>query len=202
MIRVVLASASPRRKALLADLGIDVEAVPSAVEELLEGPSPPALVRRNARAKRDDVASRTSGRVVVIAADTLVFLGGHVLAKPVNLDEARAMLRRLSGKTHQVVTGVAVCDTARGRKAEGHEATEVTFRRLSPSEIDRFVDAVRPLDRAGAYTVDGPGSLLVQRYNGCFQNVLGLPIVRLDVVLRRIGLSLFDLMNPARARFL
>jgi septum formation protein len=200
--RIVLASASPRRKELLSDLGINAAVVPSSVEEMLNAASPASLVRRNARAKRDDVAARITGPAVVIAADTLVFLRGQVLAKPVNLDEARAMLRRLSGKTHQVVTGVAVCDTARGRKAEGHETTKVTFRRLSSREIDRFVDAVRPLDRAGAYTVDGPGSLLVRRYDGCFQNVLGLPIGRLDAVLRRIGLSLFDLMDPARARFL
>jgi septum formation protein len=84
----------------------------------------------------------------------------------------------------------------------GSETTDVTFRTLTDAEIDRFVEAVNPVDRAGAYTVDGPGSLIVARYDGCYQNVLGLPIVRLDKLLRGIGHSLFDLMNPEQARFL
>ena len=139
---------------------------------------------------------------LVIAADTLVFLDEHVLSKPADKAEARAMLRRLSGNTHQVVSGVAVLDTATGYDVVGSETTDVTFRTLTDAEIDRFVEAVNPVDRAGAYTVDGPGSLIVARYDGCYQNVLGLPVVRLDKLLRGIGHSLFDLMNPEQARFL
>jgi len=139
---------------------------------------------------------------VVIAADTLVFLDEHVLSKPADAEEARAMLRRLSGNTHQVVTGLAVIDTASGTAAEGSESTDVTFRTLSSEEIARFVEVVNPIDRAGAYTVDGPGSLLVARYDGCYQNVLGLPMVRLDKLLRRIGVHLFDHLNRERAVFL
>jgi septum formation protein len=101
-----------------------------------------------------------------------------------------------------VLTGLALVDTATGRTAEGFESTDVTFRPLASHEIDRFVHAVRPTDRAGAYTVDGPGSLLVERYDGCYQNVLGLPIVRLDRLLRDLGYSLFNLMDPGRAVFL
>ena len=112
------------------------------------------------------------------------------------------MVARLSGKTHQVITGLALIDTTTGRTAEGYESTDVRFRTLDPNEIDRFVDVVRPTDRAGAYTVDGPGSLLVAGYDGCYQNVLGLPMVRLDRLLRELDYSLFDLMNPSRAVFL
>ena len=200
-MRIVLASASPRRKALLAALGIEFDVIPSDAEETFAG-APSEMVVGNARAKRDDVAGRVDGGALVIAADTLVFLDEHVLGKPRDLEEAAAMVARLSGRTHQVHTGLAIVDTASGRAVEGYESTDVTFRNLAPREIDRFVQAVRPVDRAGAYTVDGPGSLIVERYDGCYQNVLGLPIVRLDKLLRELDLSLFELMHPHRSIFL
>lgn len=202
MIPIVLASASPRRRALLGALGIEFDTVVSNAPEIVEGPSPAFIVETNAARKRDDIAQRSDTPAVVIAADTLVFLDEHVLPKPVDEAEACAMLTRLSGRTHQVYTGLAVVDTASGQAAQGHERTDVTFRDLTPEEIDRFVKTVKPLDRAGAYTVDGPGSLLVARYDGCYMNVLGLPIVRLDLLLREIGVRLFDRMHPHRAVFL
>lgn len=199
--RIVLASASPRRRALLAALGLELDIVPSNAEETFEG-APAEMVVLNARIKRDEVLPRVDGPALVIAADTLVFLDEHVLGKPRDLVHAADMIRRLAGRTHQVMTGIAVTDTASGRTAEGYDTTDVTFRPLTDHEIDRFVHAVRPTDRAGAYTVDGPGSLIVERYEGCYQNVLGLPIVRLDQLLRPLGYSLFDLMHPARSIFL
>jgi septum formation protein len=199
--RIVLASESPRRRSLLVALGIDLEVRPSDAPEHADG-SPESIVVENACAKRDDIAAQFSDPAVVIAADTLVFLGNETLGKPSTLDEARDMLRRLSGRTHRVITGIAVRDTKQNRDASGSETTLVTFRELTDCEIDRFVAAVRPLDRAGAYTVDGPGTLLVEKYEGCYQNVLGLPIVRLDQLLRSIGHSLFDWMNPDKSVFL
>ncbi len=201
MTRIVLASGSPRRRALLRALGINFEIMVSGAEERFEG-EPAAMVVTNARAKRDDVAGRLDFPALVIAADTLVFLGNRVLGKPVDSDEARAMLAELSGRTHKVLTGLSLIETATGKTAEGYESTEVTFRALSSREIDRFVAAVNPIDRAGAYTVDGPGSLLVARYNGCYQNVLGFPIVRLDLLLGELGYRLFDLMNAEHCHFL
>ncbi len=201
MTRIVLASASPRRRALLSALGIPIEVIVSGAEETFEG-EPEAMVIANARAKRDDVVAPLDTPAVVIAADTLVFLADHVLGKPADAAEARAMIRRLSGNTHEVITGLAVADTGSGKCAEGAETTRVTFRDLSDEEIAAFVDAVNPVDRAGAYTVDGPGSLLVARYDGCYQNVLGLPIVRLDLLLREIGHSLFDFIDAENAIFL
>ena len=201
-MRIVLASASPRRRALLSALGLDIEIIPSNAPEIDEGAIPASIVIENAKRKRDDVASRPAPPSLVIAADTLVFLDAHVLSKPRDLDDARAMLRRLSGKTHEVVTGLAVADTNSGRRIEGHESTKVTFGELSNVEIDHFVHAVKPLDRAGAYTVDGPGSLLVARYDGCYQNVLGLPIVRLQKLLLELGHDLFEMMEAPRAKFL
>lgn len=201
-MRIVLASASPRRRALLSALGLDIEIIPSNVAEIDEGPEPASIVVENAKRKRDDVASRPGLPSLVIAADTLVFLDDRVLSKPRDLDEARGMLRRLSGRTHEVITGLAVADTQSGKRIEGHERTAVTFSELSDAEIDHFVHAVRPLDRAGAYTVDGPGTLLVARYDGCYQNVLGLPIVRLQKMLLEIGHDLFEMMDGPRAKFL
>lgn len=201
MSRLVLASASPRRRALLSALGIDIEVAPTHAEEIDAGPSPAEIVEGNALRKCVAAASQHAG-AVVIAADTLVFLDDAVLSKPADAVEAHGMLARLSGNTHQVITGVAVCNTATGKKAHGHETTWVTFRPLSADEIARFVAIVNPLDRAGAYTVDGPGSLLVARYDGCYMNVLGLPIVRLDALLREVGVNLFTEMQPERAQFL
>lgn len=201
MTRIVLASASPRRQALLAALGLTFDVLTTDIEEVLEG-EPATVVVSNAKAKCADAVTRLDSDALVIAADTLVFLGDRVLGKPAGAVEARSMLEALSGNTHQVLTGLAITDTATGKTAEGFESTDVTFRTLTPTEIDRFVDAVNPVDRAGAYTVDGPGSLLVARYNGCYQNVLGFPIVRLDLLLRELGYSLFDLMNSRRATFL
>lgn len=201
VMRVVLASASPRRSALLGALGLTFEVIPSRAPEVFEG-IPSEIVVQNARAKRDDVAAGIGFDALIIAADTLVFLDEHVLGKPRDLDEASRMLHRLSGRTHQVITGLALFNSLTGKAVDGFECTDVTFRHLSSEEIARFVEAVNPIDRAGAYTVDGPGSLLVERYHGCYQNVLGLPMVRLDCLCREAGLSLFDCVDGRRAVFL
>ena len=202
MKRLVLASASPRRRALLSALGLEFDVVTSQAPEMEDGLPPEQLVVTNACVKRDEVARTLVNPSLVIAADTLVFLGNQTLSKPSDLDEARHMLARLSGKTHIVLTGLALMDTETEEAAEGFERTEVTFRDLSEEEIAHFVHAVKPVDRAGAYTVDGPGSLLVAAYSGCYQNVLGLPIVRLDMLMRELGCNLFELMDHSRADFL
>jgi len=202
MKRLILASGSPRRRSLLAALGVEFDIITSDAHEPNTGDSPEAIVIGNAIIKRDDVARGLHGSSVVIAADTLVFHREHVLPKPADLDEARRMLRMLAGHTHQVVTGIAIRDTETGACVEGAETTDVTFRPLSDDEIDHFVHVVEPLDRAGAYTVDGPGSLIVQGYRGCYQNVLGFPMVRLDTLLRQLGIHLFTEMDKERAVFL
>jgi len=194
MMRVILASGSPRRREMLDAVGLRFEVIASAVAELEhdENGSPGETVVCNAVEKARDVARRIDGDALVVGADTLVFVGGRALGKPASLDDARAMLRTLSGVTHQVYTGVAVVRSRDGWEGTGHEVTDVTFRDLSTEDIDSYLARVDPHDRAGAYTVDGPGSLLVARFDGCFYNVLGLPMVLLDTLLRRFGLSLLE----------
>ncbi|MCX8064193.1 MAG: Maf family protein [Candidatus Hydrogenedentes bacterium] len=199
---LVLASASPRRRALLASLGVEFEVFQSGVKEIDEGDSPSAIVERNALLKCEDVAKKVNYPAVIISADTLVFLEGEVLSKPRDLDDAKRILNLLSGNTHQVVTGIAVINTADSKRVLGSEITDVTFRPLSNEEVEIFVNVVCPLDRAGAYTVDGPGSLLVSRYDGCFYNVLGLPLVKLDKLLRKVGVNLFSRIRKEHASFL
>lgn len=199
---LILASGSPRRQSLLGALGVDFHVVTSNAHEPNTGDSPAEIVIRNAMIKRDDVATKIDDPAIIIAADTLVFYEEHVLPKPVDLNDARRMIRLLSGKTHQVLTGLALIDTETGQCVEGAETTDVTFRDLSDDEIDHFVHIVEPLDRAGAYTVDGPGSLIVAAYRGCYQNVLGLPMVRLNSLLAELGLDLFAAMDKAGAKFL
>lgn len=186
----------------MASLGIGFDIVTSDAEEINAGGAPGEIVERNAALKREDVAGRIREDGIIIAADTLVFEGAHVLPKPADRDDAIRMLEHLSGKTHQVCTGLALLDTRSGARAEGTETTDVTFRQLSREEIARFVDIVNPLDRAGAYTVDGPGMLLVQGYRGCYYNVLGLPMVKLDTLLRGMGYYLFKEMKREGAVFL
>ena len=201
MIPIVLASASPRRKALLEALGIVVDVRPSHADEIVDG-EPESVALRNAVTKRDATAACLSRPALVIAADTIVVLGDRILGKPRDRAEACSMLAELSGKRHTVITGVAILNSEKSVSAEGTEATGVLFRDLTRDQIDRFVDAVNPMDRAGAYTVDGPGTLIVSSYDGCYQNVLGLPIPRLESLMMSIGDSLFDRMDARAARFL
>ena len=199
---LILASGSPRRQSLLGALGVDFRVVTSNAHEPNTGDSPAEIVIRNAMIKRDDVATNIDEAAIIIAADTLVFFEEHVLPKPMDLDDARRMIRLLSGKTHQVLTGLALIDTETGRCVEGAETTDVTFRDLRDDEIEHFVHIVEPLDRAGAYTVDGPGSLIVAGYRGCYQNVLGLPMVRLYGLMSELGVDLFAAMDKENAKFL
>jgi septum formation protein len=182
-------------------LGVEIRVEVSGILESAEG-SPESIAVGNAELKCRSVAQRLEGEALVIGADTIVALGDTVFGKPCDQEEARAMLTSLSGNTHEVVTGIACVRVSDGAFCRGSETTRVTFRELDPGEIESFIEAVNPVDRAGAYTVDGPGSLLVARYDGCYQNVLGLPIVRLEALLRELDDGLYPRMRPDRVRFL
>ena len=176
-MQLILASGSPRRRELLAQAGLVFEVVVSPAEEIHDPALPPdVLCEENARLKAAAVALDYPN-AVVIGADTLVFIAGEPLGKPADLDEARAMLRRLSGRTHTVCTGVCLIQPG-GVTETFHDLTEVLFRVLDEATIDRYLALVNPLDKAGAYGIQEHGELLVESIQGSFDNVMGLPVAR------------------------
>ena len=170
---------------------------PSAVDESLAvGVPAVAAASALALAKAREVAarlrSRGAPRALVLGADTLVVLDGRVFGKPGSLDEARGTLRALRGRAHEVVTGVALVDTGAGREAGDAVRTGVLMRDYADAEIDRYVETGEPADKAGAYAVQGAGARLVERVDGCYTNVVGLPLGTTARLLRRFGLAVLD----------
>lgn len=184
MTRIVLASGSPRRRELLGQLGVEFDIVsPDIDESPLADEDPVAYVRRLAVAKA--AAVEVSGDVLVIAADTTVDLGGEILAKPIDDDDARSMLRRLSARTHRVHTGVAV---RRGdAEASAVVTSLVTFTPLTDATIEWYVGTGEPLDKAGAYAIQGAGGVFVQRVRGSVSNIVGLPLHELARLAASLG---------------
>ncbi len=187
--RLILASASPRRKELLASLGVAFEIITAEVTEH-EAPDadPREMVRHNAALKADWVAARHPA-ATVIGADTTVFLDRSVLNKPRDATEARAMLRRLSGRTHTVFTGLAVRRRADGLRLDGGVASEVTFKTLDDTMIEHYLQRVHTLDKAGGYAIQEHGDLIVAGYTGSLTNIVGLPVEEMKQLLTQAGLG-------------
>jgi septum formation protein len=197
---LILASASPRRAALLAQIGLPFRVHPSALNEEgvsteIGGEAPEAVACRLARAKAEDVAGHVK-RGLIIGADTIVICGGKILGKPRDGVEAQAMLLRLAGRTHQVITGVAVVEAETGRAEVEAATTAVTMRAFAPGEAAAYVATGEPLDKAGAYAIQGRGALLVERIQGDYSNVVGLPLPTLARLFRRFQ---FDVWESARS---
>lgn len=189
---IILASGSPRRRELLENMGIHGFAVrPSAHEEPFDGALPEGeAVEKIALMKGRDAARSAGDGDIVIAADTLVFLDGRPLGKPAGEQEAAAMLRALSGQEHRVITAVAVLRD--GREYVTHVTTGVRFRPLSQEEIDWYVGTGEPLDKAGAYGIQGLGGMLIEGIHGDYFNVVGLPVAALAGLLRKAGYNVFS----------
>ncbi|HKM39443.1 MAG TPA: Maf family protein [bacterium] len=193
MKKLVLASQSPRRKQLLDNLGVSFTIIPSLATETRPSTSnPERLVESLAKFKAETVGRTLSvaANSLVIGADTIVVLDGSVLGKPEDEHEAAAMLRRLSGRWHQVFTGVAIFDPQTGGMAVSNEVTAVKIKPLSSEEISAYVATKEPFDKAGAYGIQDKGALLVERIQGCYFNVVGLPLVKLAALLARWGVDL------------
>ncbi len=184
---VVLASSSPRRRELLALVGIPHIVIPADIDEsVLPGEDPRAHAERLAREKASAIAAREPNAIVV-AADTIVVVDGNILGKPRDDGEAAVMLRRLSGRGHVVLTAVAV---ARGTEvASGVEAVDVEFRHLSDDDIRRYIATREPMDKAGAYGIQGYGATIVERIDGDYFAVMGLALGRLVGLMASLGVE-------------
>jgi septum formation protein len=173
---VILASSSERRRRLLEEAGYDFEVVvPKLGEDRLHPQDPTVLAESLAYAKARQVADRLD-RNIVIGADTIVSLQGRVIGKPADETEAREILRKLSGSTHEVITGVCLVNARRGERLLGSDLTRVTLRKLSDSELDAYVHSGEGFGKAGAYAIQESGDRFVQRLDGSFTNVVGLPM--------------------------
>jgi septum formation protein len=176
-MKLILASASPRRKDLLRAAGFKFQARSSSVEPPPRpGESPVAYARRAARAKALSVAALAPSGALVLGADTVVVAGNQILGKPADAADAARMVRRLSGRVHRVVTGVCLVRAPRRVVALRHETTRVRFRKLSEAEIREYVESGEPLDKAGAYGIQGRASKFIRDIEGCYFNVVGLPV--------------------------
>lgn len=177
---LILASTSPRRKHLLEQIGMTFTVQPSNVDESLiptSGAVPEEFVQRLALLKAQDVASKTPARSIVLGSDTIVVLDGEILGKPLDADDAKNMLRRLSGNTHTVYTGIALVDSETYSSVTAVQQTDVTFRELSDDEIAGYVATGSPLDKAGSYGIqDDFGAVFVAHIVGCYYTIVGLPL--------------------------
>ena len=189
-MKLILASASERRASILRDAGIPFTVTSSAIDETPgPGESPHDLVQRLAAAKAELVAARAVGPAIVIAADTIVTLEGRIFGKPRSSDDARHMLERLSGRTHAVLTGVALIRLPDAERLTFVESTLVHFAMLSADEINRYLATGEPHDKAGAYGIQGRAGRYIPRIEGCYFNVVGLPLARLHQALTALGWS-------------
>ena len=187
-MKLILASSSPRRAEILANAGLPFSVLSSAVDESpYPGEAPAALVQRLANAKADLVTARAIGPAVVLGADTVVVLDDKILGKPRSTEEARHMLRQLSGRTHSVLTGVAMIRLPDGERRQFIESTLVHFRPITEEELSSYLATEEPYDKAGAYAIQGQAGRYIPRIEGCYFNVVGLPLSRVLTELQTLG---------------
>jgi septum formation protein len=189
-MKLILASASARRAEILHDAGFSFAVLSSEVDETpIPGESPEGLVQRLAEAKAELVSARAVGPAIVIAADTEVALDGHVLGKPRTSEDARKMLAKLSGRTHSVLTGVTLIRLPDAERRRFVEITQVHFAPIPDEEIARYLATGEPFDKAGSYAIQGRAGRYVPRIEGCYFNIVGLPLARLSQALLELGWS-------------
>ncbi len=191
MKRIILASSSPRRKELLEKIGLKFEVDASdCSEEIDPALEPDELVHRISLAKAKSVTSRHKD-TIIIAADTIGVIGKKLLGKPHTADEARKMLAQISGKSHEVITGFTVLDTASNKVFSGTVNTKVYIKKLTGQEIAAYVRTGEPLDKAGAYGIQGLGAVIVEKIEGDYYNVMGLPLNALTNALKEFGVNVW-----------
>jgi septum formation protein len=189
--RIILASSSPRRKGLLQQIGIDFEVMPSKYEEDMTMKLPPhKLCMVLAKGKAMDVAQRVK-KGIVIGVDTFVTLGKKKLGKPKSMKDAKKSLRMLSGKVQKIYSGVAIIDAATGKELIDYEVTKVHFRKISNKEIDAYIKTGESEGKAGSYAIQGLGVVFISKIEGCYTNVIGMPLFKLTHMLKKFGIDIF-----------
>ncbi|ASA23770.1 Maf family protein [Paenibacillus donghaensis] len=192
---IILASGSPRRRELLSQLGLPFQVVTSDADESTPPEwTPEEIVRALALRKAQAVIPAASAErgALIIGSDTIVVLEDAVLGKPVDEQDSKTMLAALQGRTHKVYTGVACIGLPEGREVVDHRVTSVTMRAMSDEEIAAYIATGEPADKAGSYAIQGLGATLVDRIEGCYFNVVGLPLSLLGEMLQGFGISLLD----------
>ena len=193
--KIILASGSPRRKAYLERYGLRFDVAKAEIEEsALPGEQPLAFSQRMAEEKADFVIRKYEREGVIIAADTIVVFNGEILGKPASRDNVLPMLKLLNGQTHEVITSYVVSDSLDSRKIRHSVKTDVEFNKLDDSQLHAYAESNEPLDKAGAYSIQGIGTFLVKAINGSYNNVVGLPIEVLlqDLISLRVISTITD----------
>jgi len=185
--RIILASASPRRKELLEQIGLKFEVDPGDYEEHIYQGMEPHQLARNLSLRKANASAAKHKHAVIIAADTVIISDNRIMGKPHSEDDARKMLETISGKFHSVVTGFTIIDTSANKTITRSVETTVYVRKLSRPEIDAYVKSKEPLDKAGAYGIQGLGAVIIERIEGDYFNVVGLPLCALSEALKEFG---------------
>jgi septum formation protein len=192
MRTIILASTSPRRKELLEQIGLEFKAIPAKYDEDLTGHIDPERVVKTFSFEKAASLKHDYPDALIIGADTIVFIDGTVYGKPSSLEEAKSMLKTLSGRTHTVYTGFTVIDSAHGHSETVVCKTEIELAELTDTNIDTYFEKVPPLDKAGAYAIQGLGGTFTKSIQGEYTNVVGLPICALTETLRKFGIDLLN----------
>lgn len=196
---IILASKSPRRRYLLKQAGLSFSVIPSSIDETTVPISPPETYVKSLSEAKADSVSKKHPEKWVIGADTIVLKDGAILGKPGSKAEARTMLKKLSGQTHEVLTGYSICCKAKNFKFSETIKTQVLFKTLTDKEIEWYIHTKEPFDKAGAYAIQGLGTFLVMRINGSYTNVVGLPVCEvIELLIKKgiIGLNVNRNINP------
>ncbi|VVB79472.1 Septum formation protein Maf [uncultured archaeon] len=190
--KIILASTSPRRKELAQQMGLDFEIVPSSYEEdMTLDLSPKELAKTLAYGKAKDVAGKFD-EGIVIGIDTFVVFNGKKLGKPKSKQQAIDMLKSFSGKSQEVYSGIALIDCKTKKEIKDFEVTTLKFRKMNDEEIKKYVETGEPMDKAGAYAVQGLSSIFIEKVNGCYQNIVGFPIHKIYQSLTKLGVDIFE----------
>jgi len=186
MKKIILASSSPRREELLNRYNLNqVIFEPKIDEQYVYGEKPEQIAMSLAFEKAYWVSEHFSNEEIIIAADTIVVLDDIILGKPKDKNDAFRILSLLNGKDHNVITGISIIEANSNKKIVDYELTKVRFRHLSEKQINRYIETQEPMDKAGAYGIQGCGQILVEKIDGCYSNVVGLPLGKLDYLLNR-----------------